>query len=90
LKIEKSSGRSALDQALGDGEDFELLLAINPDAAARLEQRWKLKTPLTRIGRIQDPHKGIDVLRRDGTIQSLPNVGYEHRAELVLTLPPRI
>jgi thiamine-monophosphate kinase len=40
-------------EALGDGEDFELLLAIHPRAGVRLEAAWKKafpKLPLTQIG----------------------------------------
>ena len=40
-------------QALGDGEDFELLFAIPASRTARLEAAWKRKfprLPLTRIG----------------------------------------
>jgi thiamine-monophosphate kinase len=79
MKIEKAGGRTALDQALSDGEDFELLLAVNPDSVPRLERQWNLQTPLTNIGRIQDARKGIDVLRKDGSIEALKNIGYEHR-----------
>lgn len=41
------------EQALGDGEDFELLFAIAPRHTAELEAKWKRKFPrfpLTRIG----------------------------------------
>jgi thiamine-monophosphate kinase len=38
-------------QALRDGEDFELLFAVAPRQAARLEQAWPFrKLPLTRVG----------------------------------------
>ena len=40
-------------QALGDGEDFELLFAIRPADAAALERSWRKtfpRLPLTRIG----------------------------------------
>ena len=40
-------------QALGDGEDFELLLAVQPRDAAQLEAKWRAqfsKLPLTKIG----------------------------------------
>ncbi len=41
------------EQALGDGEDFELLFTIAPRDCAKLETAWKKKfpkLPLTRIG----------------------------------------
>ena len=44
-----------LAQALGDGEDFELLFALSPRDAAQLAARWRRKfprTPLTAIGRL--------------------------------------
>ena len=43
-------------QALGEGEDYELLLAVAPSAAARLEAAWRKRFPrvgLTRIGRLR-------------------------------------
>ncbi len=44
------------DQALADGEDFELLFAIGSRASARLERAWKKRfprLPLTRIGELR-------------------------------------
>jgi thiamine-monophosphate kinase len=46
---------ASLRQALGDGEDFELLFAVAPRRAARLEAAWGKKfprLPLSRIGRL--------------------------------------
>ncbi|MDD5350876.1 MAG: thiamine-phosphate kinase [Chthoniobacteraceae bacterium] len=38
-------------QALGDGEDFELLFAVSPRQAARVERAWPFaRLPLTRVG----------------------------------------
>ncbi len=44
---------ATLAQALGDGEDFELLFALAPGDAARIEAAWRRRFPgvrLTRIG----------------------------------------
>lgn len=46
------------DQALHDGEDYELLLAISPMDAPRLESAWSQSfpnLPLTQIGHLTDP-----------------------------------
>jgi len=43
-----------IDNAISDGEDYELLFAISPRDSDRLEKSWKRKfprLPLTRIGR---------------------------------------
>lgn len=63
-----------LRHALGDGEDFELLFAIDPRCATRLESDWKKKfprLPLTRIGQLapRGVAEGLGVLR-----------GYDHFA----------
>ena len=51
-KIPRNRG-CTVAQALGDGEDFELLLAVRPRDAARLEAKWRAqfpRLPLTKIG----------------------------------------
>ena len=48
-------------QALGDGEDFELLFASEESQAAALLQEWKSVfpgLPLTRIGRLVEMGRG--------------------------------
>jgi thiamine-monophosphate kinase len=43
----------SVDQALGDGEDFELLFAMKPSSEAPLRAAWPRKfPPLTMIGRL--------------------------------------
>lgn len=45
----------AVAQALGDGEDYELLFAVTATTGRRIERRWPgvfPHTPLTRIGRL--------------------------------------
>ena len=56
-ELSRRDGRSPLEHALTDGEDFELVLAAAPDEAARLLKDQPLGVPLTRIGQIVDvPH----------------------------------
>jgi thiamine-monophosphate kinase len=61
-----------LHAALCDGEDFELLFAVPPTKAARLEREWKLHFPTSRLTRIGQ-------LAGRGTAQGLGAVrGYDH------------
>ena len=50
-----------VDQALGDGEDFELLFAIQPERVIALKNAWSAAfpdLPLTMIGRLVEPGEG--------------------------------
>ena len=47
-----------VQQALSDGEDFELLIALSPRDATGIETKWRRtfgKLPLTQIGRVTQP-----------------------------------
>jgi thiamine-monophosphate kinase len=69
-----------IDHALGDGEDFELLLAVPSEVAAELVKMQPLGTPLTQIGRfIAEP--GLFIRGADGQRAPLVPRGYEHRLE---------
>jgi thiamine-monophosphate kinase len=49
-----------IDNAISDGEDYELLFAISPRERRRLEKSWRKKfprIPLTRIGRLDRKSK---------------------------------
>jgi thiamine-monophosphate kinase len=76
-ELSRRDGRSPLEHALTDGEDFELVLAAAPDEAARLLKDQPLGTSLTRIGEIVDvPHLfGCD---ESGTHEIVPR-GWVHR-----------
>lgn len=50
LAARRDDSSTALDHALGDGEDFELLLAMPPDEARRLIDQQPLTVPLTVVG----------------------------------------
>ena len=65
--------RTKIDNAISDGEDYELLFAISPRDRARLERAWRKKFPkvlLTRIGCLTQP-------LNNSTSQLLPG-GYVH------------
>jgi thiamine-monophosphate kinase len=50
LALQLDDGANLLDHALGDGEDFELILAVPPEEAARMLADQPLEVPLTEIG----------------------------------------
>jgi thiamine-monophosphate kinase len=66
--IPRTKGCS-IEQALGDGEDFELLFAVAPRKAARLENAWRqqgFRLPLTRIGTLLPRRQQSTDLRSHG------------------------
>jgi thiamine-monophosphate kinase len=75
--LSQASGRTALDHALADGEDFELLLTAPPDAADRILQDAELSLQVSRIGTIvAEPGLWhLDALRQR---QPLAVQGYLH------------
>jgi thiamine-monophosphate kinase len=71
-------GRSALDHALGDGEDFELLFTVKANQVAGFEKSWRQQHRLrcTRIGLVtREP--GVRVQDKTGDLQPLKLRGYE-------------
>jgi len=64
---------ATIDNAISDGEDYELLFAISTRERMRLERAWRKrfpKLPLTRIGRLAQPLNNL-------SSQLLPG-GYVH------------
>jgi len=56
----------SVEQALGDGEDYELLFTLPPGEAGGLERGWKKRYPrlaLTRIGELTRKSRGGPALR---------------------------
>ena len=76
LPIEK--GATLLD-ALGGGEDYELLFAVSPRMRSRLKNAMRLAGGLavTRIGRLTADRAML--LHRSGSTEELPT-GFEHFA----------
>jgi thiamine-monophosphate kinase len=77
LSLSQADGRTALDHALSDGEDFELALAVPREEAIRLLREQPLEVPLTRIGRFV-PKLGLYGIDHDGHEHILAPKGWEH------------
>jgi thiamine-monophosphate kinase len=78
LAAELADGSTPLDHALGDGEDFELILAVPPDEARRMLADRPFETPLTDIGEvIADP--GLWQAAAGSGRTPLAVRGWEHR-----------
>ena len=79
LSDQRADGISPLEHALGDGEDFELILAVPPEEAERMvaEQPLGPDVPLSAIGQfIAEP--GLWQLDADGRRAPLEPRGYRH------------
>jgi len=68
---------ATLSEALGGGEDYELLFAVSPRMRSRLKNAKRLVSDLavTRIGRLTADRAML--LSRNGSIEELP-AGFEH------------
>ncbi len=77
LADQQRDGRSALDHALADGEDFELILAVPEEAVPALLADSQITVPLTCIGRFV-AEQGLWSEDSAGNLQSLTPRGWEH------------
>ena len=82
-RMAETSGRTPLDHALSDGEDFELLLAVDPVFWPEFldhnrKNPYKSQVPFTRIGWFTE---GDELLIQDaaGKKQTLRPEGYIHK-----------
>ena len=82
-RMAETSGRTPLDHALSDGEDFELLLAVDPGFWPEFlnhnrKNPYKSQVPFTRIGWFTE---GSELLIQDaaGKKQALRPEGYIHK-----------
>lgn len=77
LAAERNDGVTALQHALSDGEDFELILALAPDEARRVLGERPLDAPLTAIGEfVAEP--GLWALDASGKREPLAPRGWVH------------
>lgn len=71
--LAKQDGRTPLEHALTDGEDFELLLAVSSAGVSKVQE---LDIKLVRIGEVTAG--GLHVQQRDGQRVTLRPGGYAH------------
>jgi thiamine-monophosphate kinase len=77
LAEQSTDGLTPLEHALGDGEDFELILAVPPQAARRMLAEQPLSMPLTDIGEfVAEP--GLWIREAGGDRRPLTPRGWEH------------
>lgn len=77
-RLADRDGGTPLEHALHDGEDYELLVALDERAAALVRDSAQLSGMLTRIGRIVAPEEGLLLVRSD-LEEPLRPLGFEHR-----------
>lgn len=73
-QLSQQDGRSPLDHALSDGEDFELLLAVDGDVEDSVIQSIDVK--LFPVGQVID--SGFYLLQSDGSTEPIEPGGYVH------------
>ena len=78
-RLAAQDGRSALDHALTDGEDFELCLTLAPADADRLLARPPEGVTLHEVGRIE-AEPGLRIRSPDGTMAPFDRKGFDHLA----------
>lgn len=74
---DSSGGRSSLERALGDGEDFELLFTVSPKEGRRLLEHPPFTTRLSRIGEIE-AEPGGRLRMESGEVVPLARMGWSH------------
>ena len=72
-----NDGRSPLDHALSDGEDFELIFTVPADDGRSLAADWRDETPITCIGQIT-AETGCWLRRGPEQLEPLPPMGWTH------------
>ncbi|MBI1849222.1 MAG: thiamine-monophosphate kinase [Planctomycetes bacterium] len=74
--LARDSGRTPLEHALSDGEDFELLFTLPKAQARRLESHPPFRTRITQIGVVV--RRGLYVRDASGNRTRVEPRGYEH------------
>lgn len=64
-----------ISHALSDGEDFELLMAVDPDS---FPTAFPKELNFTIVGRVTEQSHGIQQVSAKGDITELPETGFQH------------
>lgn len=80
LEAHQIPRNGSLDQALHDGEDFELLFTASPENSEMLKTRWseKFGSEVFNMGCITESTEELTLHYSDGTTQRLDKKAYEH------------
>lgn len=76
-RLSRKTGRSALDHALYDGEDYELLFTLSEAESVKLFDSNFFSTRLSRIGSIKNTRE-IELHHSNGEVKKIIPMGYEH------------
>lgn len=77
LEASRRDGRTPLDHALNDGEDFELCLTLSPDAARVVRSARRPGVSLHQIGEVTES-PGLWLQEASGNRRPLVPAGFDH------------
>ncbi len=77
VTLSSTTGRTPLDHAINDGEDFELCAVLGPQSAARIESRPAERVRLIRVGTIVG-QPGLRIRDREGRVTPIESAGFDH------------
>jgi thiamine-monophosphate kinase len=74
-------GKQPRNLALQGGEDYELLMAVPPDAVERVRSAVEATgIGLTAVGEVVDASRGLTLVHGDGSEEPLPRLSWDHFA----------
>ena len=77
LTMSREDGRTPLDHALNDGEDFELCVVVTPEDAGRLDSSPPSPARLWRVGEIIEA-PGLWLRSGEGALAKIQPAGFDH------------